>query len=266
VKIPMGVANSVSYNMDYDPVDTLSYAVQSDFDIIQIYINHEMLEKKKDLETLSTNIRNLSKADIYFHAEDAFNEAFTKSKYRESFFSYLNEFTRPRVIYHFDESEELDTILKIVDHLSNENQHIYLENYFQFSGRILAEKNLRKFTAVFSLANNAGVRIRPVIDIPRFYQSKIGFSEEEALNWCFQLLNFFGNRDLPIILHLIDTQTREQDRSGFCPLGEGSIPYETIFDFILKNKVGLEGIIFEYLDKVNPLKSRENLKHLFGMV
>jgi hypothetical protein len=174
----------------------------------------------------------------------------------------LNGFSSPRVIYHFDESEDLDVILKIVDQLDDDNRKIYLENYFQFAGPAAAEKNLRKYTAVFSLANNVGIRIYPVIDIPRFFHAKIGFSEEEAINWCFQLLNFFGNREIPILLHLIDTKTRDQDRSEFCPLGEGSIPYKKIFDFILKNKVDLEGIIFEYLDKVNPLKSRDNLKRL----
>jgi hypothetical protein len=262
VQIPIGVANSVSYNLDYDPLDTLYFAAQSGFEIIQIYINDAMLASKNKLTELKNRLLNLPDISIYFHSDGAFNEAYTTSSYKESFFKFLQDFSEAKIIYHFDENEDLENILKIISYFEADHRQIYLENYFQFEGITAAEKNLRKFTAVFSLANNSGMRIHPVIDIPRFFNARLGFSEEAALNWCFQLLNFFGNRKIPVLFHLIDSKTGKQESRAFCPIGEGIIPYQKIFKFLLKNGVSLEGIILEYLDKVNPLKSRDNLNQL----
>ena len=259
MQIPIGVANSVSYNLDYDPFDTLYFVAQSGFDIIQIYINDAMLADKDKLSELKKRLLNLTDTSVYFHSDGAFNQAYTTSPYKESFFRFLRDFSEPKIIYHFDENEDLENILKIINHFEGDHRQIYLENYFQFEGINAAEKNLRKYTAVFSLANNSGIRIHPVIDIPRFYNARLGFSAEAAINWCFQLLNFFGNRKMPALLHLIDSRTENQESREFCPIGEGIIPYTEIFKFLIKNRGFLEGIILEYLDKGNPLKSRDNL-------
>jgi hypothetical protein len=264
MQIPLGVANSVSYNLDYNPIDTVSYAVQSDFQLVQIYMNRQSLEEKKYLADLSKKLENFSQTNIYFHADFPFNQDFLQSDYRIKFSTFLQSFPHCGIIFHFDENEELDVILRMVDELSTGKNRIYLENYFQTDGPSGTEKNLRKFTAIFSLANSEGVRIHPVIDVPRFFHAKIGFSDKEALNWCYQLFNFFGNRNIPILLHLIDTKNNAQNKSEYRPIGDGSVPYQSIFDFIQKNKVALEGMIFEYLDKVNPLKSRDNLKRLLN--
>jgi hypothetical protein len=154
-------------------------------------------------------------------------------------------------------------MLRIVDEFISEKRILYLENFFQEGGVQNAERNLRKYNAVFSLVNNFDVRIFPVIDIPRFFHEKLGFKENEALDWCYQVLNFFGNRRIPVLLHLIDAHHPGQDRNDFCPVGEGYIPYQKIFNFMFKNQVAVEGIILEYLDKINALKSRENLLTLF---
>lgn len=257
--IPIGVANSVSYNLDYDPVDTIKFMKQSNFDMIQIYINQSLIENTLKLKALRQQIHEQAIKHIYFHAEGGFNQHFLSHEYRHAFFNYLENFEQARVIYHFDEKEELDTMMRIVDEFISENRILYLENFFQEGGVQNAERNLRKYNAVFSLVNNFDVRIFPVIDIPRFFHQKLEFEANEALNWCYQVLNFFGNRRIPVLLHLIDAHHPAQDRNDFCPVGEGYIPYQQIFNFIFKNQVAVEGIILEYVDKINALKSRENL-------
>jgi len=262
VDIPIGVANSVSFNQDYDPIDTIQFMKQSNFDMVQIYINQSLARNPAKLKTLSQKIHEQAIDPLYFHAEGEFNQRFLSNDYRDSLFKYLDNFQQSRVVYHFDEKEELDTMLRIVDDFISANRVLYLENFFQEGGVQNAEKNLRKYNAVFSLVNNFDTRIFPVIDIPRLFHENLGFKEKEALNWCYQVLNFFGNRRIPVLLHLIDARHPRQDRNDFCPVGEGYIPYHEIFSFVNKNQVAIEGIILEYLDKINALKSRENLQQL----
>lgn len=257
--IPIGIANSVSYNLDYDPLDTLKFMGQSGFDLIQIYVNKKLIDDSHKLRSISKKVNDQSLSNVYFHAAGEFNQDFLLTAYKESFFKFLENFEQPRVIYHFDENEELESILRIVDQFAAQNSVLYLENFFQAGGIQNAEKNLRKFTAVFSLVNNFDIRIFPVIDIPRFFHQKLEFSFKEALSWCYQILNFFGNKDMPILLHLIDANKPSQERNDFCPVGQGYIPYQEIFKFIGKNRVAVEGIVLEYLDKVNTLQARDNL-------
>jgi hypothetical protein len=263
LKPPVGVANSVSFNVDYDPLDTLYFAHQSKFNLLQVYINEVMLKQQETLEELKNKLKKFPDIQVYFHAAGEFNQEFVSSDYREKFFNYVDQFDEPKIIYHFDEKEDLDTIIKLVERLDAKNRLVYLENYFTLQGPLNAEKNLRKFLAIFSLVNNFETKIFPVIDIPRFFHKDVHFSNETALNWCFQVLNFFGNRRIPVLLHLIDARNSEQDRNDYCPIGEGYIPYLKIFNFLKKNQVEIEGIILEFMEKINPLKSRDNLYDFF---
>jgi hypothetical protein len=264
MQIPIGIANSVSYNLDFDPLDTIQFMRQSNFEIIQIYLNKDLIKDSQKLDSLRQELTEKPLSKIYFHAAGEFNQVFLTTEYKEALFSFLEHLKQSRIIFHFDENEELESMLKIVDQFSATNRIIYLENFFQGEGVQSAEKNLRKFTAVFSLVNNLDVRICPVIDIPRFFHQKIKFSPQQALDWCYQILNFFGNRKLPVLLHLIDAGNAKQERSDFCPIGEGYIPYPEILQFIMKNRVAIEGIILEYLDKVNALQARDNLLRILN--
>jgi len=259
VKIPVGVANSVSYNLDYDPLDTLNFALQSDFELIQIFINQSQLDKPEILDQFRKKLQDHPALPLLIHAAGNFSKTLFLDTYQDQLFQYLDKFQFKSIIFHYDETESLENILELVEQVSIDRRKIYLENFFQMPGVSDAEKNLRKFLAVFSLANNLETRIYPALDIPRFFKRDVGFSIELALNWCYQILNFFGNKQIPILLHLVDVQSSAQGRSDFCPIGEGIIPYSKIFAFIEKNKVLIEGIVLEYEDKINPLKSRETL-------
>jgi hypothetical protein len=91
----------------------------------------------------------------------------------------------------------------------------------------------------------------------------LGFSIDEALEWCYQVFNFFGNKNISIILHLIDSYDSSQKRATYCPIGEGYIPYQELFDFILKTNTPVSDIILEFEDKINPIKSRKYLEKFF---
>ncbi|MCB0292982.1 MAG: hypothetical protein KDH97_22195, partial [Calditrichaeota bacterium] len=93
---------------------------------------------------------------------------------------------------------------------------------------------------------------------------KLGFSLEEGLEWCYQILNFFGNRRIPMLLHLIDVSDPAQSRHHYTAVGSGCIPYEQIFHFIRKTRPLMAGAVLEFEDKINPLHSREYIEKVFG--
>jgi len=266
VSILLGTANSVSYNQDYDPIDTLNFARQSDFEMVQIYLNQQLITDSIQLKKIKKYLVKYPALKVVFHSDISLSNRLFASDYYKNLYDYLEQFDDFRIIFHFDETEVLESILGLLKTIQRSAGRIYIENYFQFPGTTEAEKNLRKFMAIFSLTSDSNPLLYPVLDIPRFFQSGLGFSSEEALNWCYQLLNFFGNRQIPLLLHLIDSKDPQQQKSDYCPVGDGYIPYSQIFSFIKKNKVGLEGIIFEYLDKINTLKSRESLKKILGEI
>ena len=73
------------------------------------------------------------------------------------------------------------------------------------------------------------------------------------------LFNFFTQNNIPILLHLVNFTSNTQRRHEFCALEEGYIPYPEIFAFIQKNRPSITGIILEFEDKINTLKSRESI-------
>lgn len=257
---PIGVANSVSSNFDFDPVDTIEFAENGRFDILQIYLNEKLLQDSKRLKRIVDDYQKFE--EVYFHAEGYLNEEFLESPYRESLYQFLEQFDNPKIIIHFDERSNIDVLIKVVEKLGKLKPAIFVENYFQEEGKETAEKNLKKFLALFTLSNNFGTPIFPVLDIPRLFNKNLAFEEADSLEWCYQILNFFGNRRIPLLLHLIDASDSTQSRSSFTTLGEGIIPYGKIFDFILKTKPALSGAILEFEDKMNPISSRDYLRAL----
>jgi len=257
---PIGVANSVSANHKFDPLDAIKYAHQSNFEAIQIYLNKDVLADSKTLDKL----RKEDQTRMFYHAEGLYNDAFWGTAYQKSLFEFLGTLENPNFITHFDETSSIDSLIKLTETVSKENVRIYLENYFSLEGKENAEKNLKKFLALFTLSSNFGNPIYPVLDLPRLFKKEVGFTIQEGIEWTFQMVNFFGNRRIPMLLHLIDATSEEQQRSSFCTLGEGYMPYNEIFNFLQKTRPNIEAIIFEFEDKVNPLNSRDFILSYYG--
>lgn len=256
----IGVANSISANFQYDPLDTLEFARQGKFEIVQIYLNENLLDMKKVLAAIRNQQGGFKQ--VYYHAEGFLNEVFLKNEYRQKLYQFLQSVDSPNYTIHFDEQSNIDKLIRLLETLGNEPAEIFIENYFSSSGKVEAEKNLKKYLALFTLSTNFGHTIYPVFDIPRLFHQDLGFTVGEALEWCYQILNFFGNRNIPLLLHLIDADAPDFSRLNFCPVGQGCIPYETIFKFIRKTRPNISGIILEFEDKINPLQSREYIRKI----
>lgn len=250
----IGIANSVSANFDFDPLDTIKFAKQANFDVIQIYLNQHILDDEKLLAKIQKHQNAFKK--VYYHAEGFFNKDFPNGEYYQKLIRFLKNIENSNYILHFDEKIDIDKLFKLTDDLSADGIKIFIENYFQKSSKAASEKNIKKYTALFTLVNTVENIIFPVLDIPRLFHKKLRLKKTDALEWCYQLLNFFGNRNIPILLHLIDSKDRDQSRTSFCAVGEGYIPYQEIFDFIKKTKPPISDIILEFEDKINPVASR----------
>jgi hypothetical protein len=251
----IGVANSVSANFDFDPLDTIKYAAQEGFETVQIYLNEKLLNDGKVLSRIRSQLAKFKR--VYFHAEGFFNKNFPEGNYYESLLLFLQHVENANYILHFDEAINIEKLFDLTDKLASQGIRIFVENYFQKSKKENAEKNIKKFTALFTLANTVENVIFPVLDIPRIFHKKLGFKKAEALRWTYQLLNFFGNKNIPILLHLIDCNDPSQSRHSYCAVGEGYIPYSEIFEFVKKTKPPISDIILEFEDKINPVTSRK---------
>jgi len=254
----IGIANSVSANFDFDPIDTIKYATQEKFDAIQIYLNQQLLDNQKDLEKIRKQLSHFKK--VYFHAEGFFNKEFPTGEYYESLVHFLQNVKDANYILHFDEKINIEKLFDLTEKMTSNNIKIFIENYFQKSKKDNAEKNIKKFTALFTLSNTLENVIFPVLDIPRIFHKKLGFKKPDALRWCYQLFNFFGNKNIPILLHLIDCKESNQSRHSYCAIGEGYIPYLEIFGFMKKTNPPISDIIFEFEDKINPVASRSFIR------
>lgn len=254
----IGIANSVSANFDFDPLDTIKFAKQANFDVVQIFLNEKILDDEKLLSELLKHQNAFKK--LYYHAEGLFNKDFPNGEYYQKLMRFLKNIEHPNYILHFDEKIDIDKLFKLTDELSADGIKIFIENYFQKSSKGSSEKNIKKYTALFTLVNTVENIIFPVLDIPRLFHKKLRLKRADALEWCYRLLNFFGNRNIPILLHLIDSKERDQSRTSFCAVGEGYIPYSEIFDFIKKTKPPISDIILEFEDKINPVASRNYIQ------
>ncbi len=258
IQVPIGVANSVSANFNFDPLDTLEFALQKQFDMAQIYINENMVSDT----TLLGKIKQFESKfqRVYFHASGFLAPEMVSSPYFQKLGRFLATTAHPNCIIHFSDTVPVDQLIRLLEKNRRKPFRFYLENYFYRPGKEQVQKNLKKYMAVFTLMTTGRDHLVPVLDVPRLFHRNCGFTTQEALNWCFQLFNFFSQKGYPLLLHLVDFVNEAQHHHQFRALGEGYIPYPKIFEFILKTRPLLEGIILEYEDKLNPLKSIEFIR------
>ncbi len=262
MKIPIGIANSISANFEYDPLDTARFARNEGFELIQVYLSESLV---KDAAWWGEFVQELGEAvNIIFHAHGDLNTAFFTSDYYQALKAFFSQGIQPHYILHFDETVQVDHLVALVEKQITNNEVLFLENYFLSHGAEAAEKNLKKYMALFTLLVSGSNKLRPVLDIPRFFHANLQWDDQVALNWLFQLMNFFSLRRIPMLLHLVDYVDNQQQKHQLCPVGNGYIPYKEIFHFIQKTSPLISGIILEYEDKLNPLKSRHNILRMLA--
>ncbi len=254
--IKTGIATSVSALYGYSPADTITYLRQhSIFSSLQIFIPSDFQEKELLHPRISQTLNELSNTDIYIHIEGMLNHNLVSdTAYLQDIINATSQFSHKGYIIHFDQHTEIEDYEFLLQKLTDEGiTPIWLEIYFTPDGNNY-QLQLSKYHSIFSLYHRR-FTLRPVIDIPRFYHAQNQITMEQATVDLLLTLNLMKELKLPILLHLIDVKTENQQRKDFCALGEGIIPYRNIFHYIQNNNIVITDTILEFEDKIKPLES-----------
>lgn len=260
--IPIGVANSVSAHVGFDPLDTIRYARQENFDVIQLYLDLQTLQNKETLQKILDQQSHFT--EIYYHADGFLNDDFFSSEYYKSLYSFLSNSIAPNYIIHFDERVEQEQMVQLREKIKASFLKVYVENYFISGGKDTVQENIKRYMALFTSSEEIKEFLRPAIDIPRMFHKQTCLAMGEALILTYRLFNFFRELDMPILLHAIDSKLADMARHNFCPIGTGCIPYGYLMQFIANTPLAIESIILEFEDKVSPIESRDFIKKLLG--
>jgi hypothetical protein len=264
MKVPIGVSNRVSSNLNFNLNDALQYAQQSGFEIMQILLTADLLKQYDSLIELLDLVGMTDFDRLYFHAETSLNCNLNQNDLIRHMDDILLSEKDIQLIFHFDENEDLEKMLESIEKLPTVARgHLYLENALYSPHPSDISRKIKKYLAVFSLANIQTISIKPAFNIPALFVENSQLNEKEAIQWCCEIFNFFETKRIPLLLMLSDRKELSQEGSVPRAIGEGSLPYEHIFNFVKKSQVTIEGIILQYGDKINPLKSRDKLVQLF---
>lgn len=255
----VGIANSVFADEDHNPLYTLDYARSGAFPLAQIHLNQCIdsgIRERLVQEAQDHSIR------LMCHAPDPWQRNLVAEPEIAAHAHAVLSNTRDKwVVYHFDEEQ------KSLEHAFNFAQEIVraglvpcIENYHKLKGREQAYKNYRRYKELFQIIAAHELPTYAVLDIPRAFHTELGLSVSEASELIVDVFRHLVDLDVPILLHLIDSRTPEQERKHWCPLGTGVIPYSDLFRKMFALPARVEAVIFEYEDREYPLKSRPFLE------
>lgn len=250
----LAVASSVAFQHNFDNLQALSYAIENDFGSFQTYIDQRVISDP----SLALQIAVTAKSHgigLIAHAPGVLNEAIATDPAINAAIQAVLQFEQQRlVVYHHDEDISDDDALQAFTYLNGLGFTVCYENYFK-PGGVEATSSFPSYLALVSKAKTAGIDLIPVFDIPRLYDEQLNLPAETALALIDDAFRMFRQLGTQVILHLIDGQVVSQ-RDQWCPIGQGKIPYSSIFNRVLEQRIPIGLVVLEYEDQVSPLASR----------
>lgn len=256
----LGIADSVLKEKDYDPIDTIHFAVENKFSLVQVYVS-ESLIKDKRLQKIISNVASNNSLKLTCHSpitlgQDKLLEDFIKSAQ-----AIMKQERVRKTVFHFDETTSLNQALTVIKKLQQNDLIVCIENYFSSKNKKSVKDNIKKYLSLFAKAKSKDFPILPILDLPRFFDETNNIIDE-ATDIVQDLVQQLNNLNYSIILHLIDSKSHNQERKNWCPFNEGVIPYERLFEHFNQLKVNIDHIVFEFEDTINTIKSKQNLLQL----
>ena len=150
------------------------------------------------------------------------------------------------VVFHHDYMFPVEETLSVIKKLNSRGIVVLLENYYKDKDKEAVLSAIDSYIQI--LIGGKELKLFPLIDIPRLFIDKINNSLD-SLALTFDL--FFSIKELgySLYLHLIDSLDADQNRSKWCPIGEGYIPYDEILSRIGLYKLDIPLIVLEFEDK-----------------
>jgi tetratricopeptide (TPR) repeat protein len=253
----IGVATSVSGAPQYDPVDTLSYALtHRDFRMIQVHLNESIIVDR-GLRSRLTEAAHRQGIEVICHAPDRMRSGPAIARATiEAARDLLAHNPRKWVVHHFDEHQSVSRSLDVVKELVEAGLVPCIENYHLDKSLRHGQRHYELYLDLFRRTSELGLDVCAVLDIPRLFDAKLGLVDAGAAvaltSRVFRCLEDLG---VTVILHLIDSESFDLARSNWCPLGTGAIPYNELLPQMFAPTTHIEAVVFEFEDKHNPVDS-----------
>lgn len=257
----VAVASSVSMDCRFDTLAGITYAIDNEFKGFQVFINQQITTDPESRRMVRSTCKDNNVA-LIAHAPATLNWTNISDN---SIISVAKDLlvseSKALVVHHYDETVSLEEALKCLQYLHDRGITICLENFF-ITGKGTSLDCFRSYLSLLSRAKHSGIPFMPVFDIPRLYDPKVNLSHI-ALELIKEAFDTFESIEAPIILHLIDAHSNSLERSTWCPIGQGIIPYVDIFRQLYQREISIYMTVLEFEDRVNPIESRRFLEDHF---
>lgn len=255
----IGVATSVSKDKNYDSMDTLEFAKKNNINLVQIYLNDELLGKPEFLVKVTKYAKD-NNISLLCHSPEPLNNNVFKNNIIGCANELLKYQGRKKFIIHFDETIELSDSLKFIEELNKKKLCVYLENFYSELNIFTLLRNINIFISIFSITKNSNLSVIPVVDLPRLFINGIA-NKLDSLIFTKQLFDYLAIHTVSVALHMIDFSDNRQGKSSWTVIGKGLMPYNDIFNFCKTLGISFDHCILEYEDKklfLDSVKPTEN--------
>ncbi len=250
-----GVASSVSAHCNYEPFDTIGFAIEHGIRAIQLYLDQDLMSSPSKIDEIAQVTMNEG-ITVICHSPEAFNTKTVADQIIRGVNRLLCYQKERRLVVHFDQDVSFQAMFELSSTLNKKGITPLLENSYKPDQETLLLDCFTKFNALFSMAQNQNLTIVPVIDIPRLFVAEI-IERYDSLLLTKILLNTLANHGIQPVLHLIDFTDYNQKRDSWCAVGKGVMPYTEIFSFL--ETIGIQPLlsILELEKKEHVIESFE---------
>ncbi len=254
----LAVASSVSMDRGFDTLAGIAYAIDNGFKGFQAFINQQITTDPESRRMIRSICKDNHLA-LIAHAPATLNWINISDDSVSSVAKdLLASENKALVVHHYDETVSLEEVLKCLQYLHDKGITICLENFFML-GKETSQNCFRAYLSLLTRAKTLGITPIPVFDVPRLYDPEVNLSQM-ALQLIKEAFDTFESLETPIILHLIDAYSDSLERSTWCPIGQGIIPYVDIFRQLNQREISIQMTVLEFEDRVNPIESRRFLE------
>ncbi|MGD9898942.1 MAG: hypothetical protein AB7T22_07410 [Calditrichaceae bacterium] len=239
IKFLAGIASSIARDHSYSWSKTISYARELKFNTVQLYL---------------PDFKNISKA---------YREVLPDIEYFKEVYFHLPPDNKCLRYIHPDMKNclfvqhERFINIGLMQIISDNEGSLGVEN----------DNPLEISTLINRIeeAANHNVDVHAVIDPSRYYHYFYSHLSIETITAeIIDVLKYCSTNNIPVILHIIDHNQFNAHRSNWTPLFEGVIPWPEIFEYIIRNRIQLRSVIFEYEIPEHTRQSINNLIDWFN--
>lgn len=231
----VALSTSFSANYSWDPIYSLELTKKYNLKFCQIYIGDNFKDK-----TLVSRINKFNDIDFLFHSNynlepsgiikgeiDIINSINSKNKY---------------VVFHHTIKVSLEDVLDSIKLLNSMGITVLFENFYEDYDRV--EESVNSYIEILKTSIDRGYKLLPLIDFPRLFIDK-AIEDNDPISLTYKLLDAVKLANTPLYTHLIDCRDSSQKRDSWCQIGDGSIPYNSIFSYIKKLEISIPLHILE---------------------